>query len=530
MLRFSAVPKLYSYTRFSTPEQAAGDSARRQLEAARAYAEEHGLELDESLSITDLGVSAYKGANLDPQRGLGTFIDAVKQELVEPGSVLLLESLDRLSRAKARRSLRLLEDIVDAGVTVVTLANGKEYTQERLDNDPFALMEALLVAQRAYEESAIKGRRVAAAWAEKRRKVRSGEAKRLTKKGPAWLRPEADWWAVDEAKAATVRRIYAMTLDGMGEHKIARTLNQERVPVLGRGRRWHRSSVAKVLRSPAVIGQLVPGRIVHEKGRKRRVLEEPIDGAFPAIIEEADWLAVRALKDGHAPAARGRGAKRPLANILGGVARCPVCGSAMTRVTKGNRKKSGKPKLVCTRAKSGGGCKYHSVPLDEVEDAIIRKAAWLVDNIPAGERRRELDEQADLIRAEIDGMELHLRELGEAVDRTGTSRVAAERLAKLGAEIDTAKAELEAIEERRRLVDGGLIRERAYGFASAAQEFDGQHRGPLNAALKVLFEGVTVDYPNGQLVFHWRQGGESVITYSFDFQAEEGWEAPAEAA
>ena len=52
--------KAYSYLRFSTPEQLKGDSQRRQLEAARAYALEQGLELDESLTFQDLGVSGFK--------------------------------------------------------------------------------------------------------------------------------------------------------------------------------------------------------------------------------------------------------------------------------------------------------------------------------------------------------------------------------------------------------------------------------------------------------------------------------------
>ena len=49
-------PRAYSYVRFSSPEQAKGDSLRRQVEKARAYANERGLKLDESI---DAGLSAY---------------------------------------------------------------------------------------------------------------------------------------------------------------------------------------------------------------------------------------------------------------------------------------------------------------------------------------------------------------------------------------------------------------------------------------------------------------------------------------
>jgi DNA invertase Pin-like site-specific DNA recombinase len=191
------VSRVYSYTRFSTPEQAANDSARRQTEAARAWAKEHGLALDEKLSIADLGVSAFKGGNLAPEAGLGSFIDAVKQGLVEPGSILLMESLDRLTRMAPFDAQLLFSNLIASGVAIVTLSDGQRYDRERLGREPWAFMTAYMVAVRAHEESAIKGRRVAAAWEEKRRKVRNGEAKRLTKRAPAWLRPEGCWWAVD---------------------------------------------------------------------------------------------------------------------------------------------------------------------------------------------------------------------------------------------------------------------------------------------------------------------------------------------
>ncbi len=50
----------YSYLRFSTPEQAGGDSRRRQLDLARAYAARHGLVLDAGLSFRDLGMGSVK--------------------------------------------------------------------------------------------------------------------------------------------------------------------------------------------------------------------------------------------------------------------------------------------------------------------------------------------------------------------------------------------------------------------------------------------------------------------------------------
>jgi len=97
----------YSYLRFSTPDQAAGDSRRRQMAMAEKYAAEHHLKLDLSLSFRDLGVSAYRGQNAR-EGALRAFLDAIEHNLVPPGSFLLIESLDRLSRDRILAAQSLL--------------------------------------------------------------------------------------------------------------------------------------------------------------------------------------------------------------------------------------------------------------------------------------------------------------------------------------------------------------------------------------------------------------------------------------
>jgi DNA invertase Pin-like site-specific DNA recombinase len=86
----------YSYLRFSTSEQAHGDSRRRQLVLAERYAAAHGLTLDGRLSFRDLGVSAFRGRNARVD-ALSSFLEAIELGLVPRGSTLLIESLDRLA-------------------------------------------------------------------------------------------------------------------------------------------------------------------------------------------------------------------------------------------------------------------------------------------------------------------------------------------------------------------------------------------------------------------------------------------------
>src|SRR5262245_47120804 len=69
--------KAYSYTRFSIPEQAKGDSATRQALAAQRWAEQHEVELDTELTFRDEGVSAFEGMNAE-RGALGEFLRALR--------------------------------------------------------------------------------------------------------------------------------------------------------------------------------------------------------------------------------------------------------------------------------------------------------------------------------------------------------------------------------------------------------------------------------------------------------------------
>jgi DNA invertase Pin-like site-specific DNA recombinase len=520
-------PRVYSYTRFSTPEQAQGDSLRRQSDGALRWTERKSAErardglpplaLDDKLRMQDLGVSAFRGKNVGEGGELGAFLTVCRQGLVPAGSYLLVESLDRVSRMTPRKVQRILDDIVDAGVTIVTLSDGQEYDEERMNNDPTALLIALMVSWRAHEESKVKGQRLSAAWAEKRRRVREGLDTVLTSKGPSWLQRTPEGWAERAPHADTVRRIYRMTLDGVGEHAIAAALNTEKVPVMGRGKMWHRSTIGKLLRFPAVIGTLVPGRMDHSGGKALRRLEEAIPNAFPAVVSEADWIAVRVLKDGTAPGVRGRGATAPLSNVFASLARCPECGAAMTRVFKGSGPKGGRPKLVCTRAKTGAAeHAYRSVDLDTVHGAFYRHWHALVADIPAGEAGGHLDDAFRDLSAAIDAAVDDLQALDESYRRR-PSTVLASRMRAVEGAIRSYRADLGQLDQQRTLADHGLVVTRVGLLADAMEPEDESvpNVGKVNAALRTLFDGVTVDYRTGFLRFHWRQGGETEVMFAW---------------
>jgi DNA invertase Pin-like site-specific DNA recombinase len=359
MLMEYRMPKAYSYTRFSTPEQASGDSERRQLADAQAFAARHGLTLDTSLSFVDRGVSGFRGRNA-AEGALAAFKRAVEDGEVAPESWLIVENLDRLSRNVPRKAMRILEDIVELGITVGTANDGQVYDEARLDSDPMAFMVAYMVAMRAHEESKTKARRLSEAWKAKRTR---GADEPLTAKCPAWLTLSADRSGFNPIpeRAAVVLRVFTEAAQGVGGHTIAANLNAEGVPVFGNGARWHRSYIKKILDNEAVVGIFTPHTVDADRvGRKTRTPQTPIPDYFPAVVPVELWETVKAMRG-----TVGRRASPEVASIknpFAGIARCAKCGAALTRVNKGA--KGGHTKLACTAKRSKAGCDAADIRLD----------------------------------------------------------------------------------------------------------------------------------------------------------------------
>lgn len=336
----SVMPKAFSYLRFSTPEQSKGDSLRRQIELSRKFAADNGLELDETLTFEDLGVSAFHGKNA-AEGALGDFIRAVDEGRIPRGSYLLVESLDRLSRDTVGKAFTQLQSLLDRGIYVVTMGDGQTYTPDALEDDFTRLLISLLVMYRAHEESATKSKRLSAAWHGKRLKA-SANGEKLTSRAPEWLKLSDDRQSFDilEERAEVVRRIFELTIQGVGAAKIATTLNEELVPTFGRSNGWHPSYVKKILANEAVVGRCQ--LMKYERGadgRRRRIPEgEPIEDYYPIVIDRETFLRAAQMRKGR-KIEGGRKGER-FSNLFTGLAICGACGGPMHFINKGLGKRS----------------------------------------------------------------------------------------------------------------------------------------------------------------------------------------------
>jgi DNA invertase Pin-like site-specific DNA recombinase len=143
----------YSYRRYSAPHQGRGDSLRRQEALLKGWLDRHpDVRLDTTL--VDAGVSAHRGRQREDDACLGQFLADVKAGRVRRGSHLLVEALDRLSREKVRVALKLMLDLIDAGIRIVQLQPVEAVYDE--DADAMTLMLMIAELSRGYHESKMK--------------------------------------------------------------------------------------------------------------------------------------------------------------------------------------------------------------------------------------------------------------------------------------------------------------------------------------------------------------------------------------
>lgn len=362
--------KAYSYIRFSTTDQVKGDSLRRQIELSNNYAAKHNLIIDDSINLRDLGVSAYDRSNIT-KGALGRFLDLVSAGKIEKGSFLLIESLDRLSRAQVIDALEVFLSIINAGIKIVTLADEITYCRETLGGNYQNLMLSIFIMSRASEESAIKSHRIRASWENKRKSIGT---KRFTSRCPYWLRPtkDANGFEFIDENVQIVKRILSMAKNGMGNTHITKVLNQERVkPFSKKSDGWQPSYIQKVLRSPALYGEF---QLKMKRENEEIPIGDVIPDYYPSVISKDEWLLINSRRE-HRTSRGGVSKGKSLSNLFSGLLICGHCGGPITMGAHSTKEVGGKlveRKYVgCSRARRGLGCKHLTWSYRNLEKEIL---------------------------------------------------------------------------------------------------------------------------------------------------------------
>jgi DNA invertase Pin-like site-specific DNA recombinase len=437
---------VYSYLRFSDPRQAAGHSAERQMAYAARWAAENGLALDESLSLRDEGLSAYHQRHVK-SGALGTFLAAVEQGRIVPGSVLVVEGLDRLSRAEPILAQAQLTQIINAGVTVVTASDGKAYSRESLRAQPMDLIYSLLVMIRAHEESDTKSKRVTASIRRQCDGWMAGTYRGVIRNGkdPVWVRRAGSGWELIPERVEAVRTGLDLYRRGYSATRILDVLTERGLSLTGRGPQA--LQIYRLIRQRALLGE----KELSIGGEDYR-----LPGYYPALLTDTEWAELQALAG-----QRGRRTARgPVPHILTGmrITTCGYCGRAMVGQNLGTRNRradggllDGHRRLHCTSNSHGGGCAVPgSCSAAPIERAIMAWCSDLVNLRSLYDGDQSAGPRARLVnaRAEADKLRQQIERITDAIlaAEDGVPAAFARRARELEADLARHQAEVEAAE------------------------------------------------------------------------------------
>lgn len=529
MIFIMKIPTAYGYVRYSSEIQGEGDSIRRQVEAIENYAATNILNL--KIIMKDEGMSAFTGKNVKDGH-LGRFIKDVEAERIEAGSYLLVESHSRLSRQTPMEALSNLHRIINGGVKIVTLMDGAIYEKDAIGLEK--LLMTVIGFGTSYKESSDKRNYSLDNWEKKRK---NAGKKKLTKTCPGWLTLSDDRedWIENKERVRLVRRVYRMSLDGLGAYAITKILNKEDVSPFGRSKHWQSCSIKHMLKNRAVLGEFQSyKRTTCRKGRI--AVGEPELDYYPAIIGQADFYANQAIMAGRSRKASGRKGKRYV-NLFSGIAFCSECGAKMH--LKQRDKRHGGTALVCS-AVEDGACEAKNWLYEQFEKSFLKFVNEIdVETIIKGGTGSRSDtitnrfNQLEGQRTETEGKRTKLLELYESggVDLEFVQtkiKAHSEAIAKFDVELERLNKERMEIHDSRR-------QSREAGRISFPNDISDEELYALRAKAAEHIRGVVesidmikrpLNSPAGRMDSKYRvrfKGGSSRVVFPDSQDAKDAW-------
>ncbi|EPE1526322.1 recombinase family protein, partial [Citrobacter freundii] len=439
--------KLYSYIRWSSQKQTVGTSLARQTEAARNYATENGLEYAE---IRDAGISAFKGKNIT-HGALGSFIQAVKDGVIEKDSTIFIENLDRLTRSGVGTAQKLLLDLLDLGLTVVTGMDQRVYTMESANENPTDMLISLLMFSRANEESKTKQNRTnntARALVARFKQGQPTNIKNMSN-DPWWF--DSSGSKYEAVKPHPVHWVAAqkaveLFLMGWGCFRVTAYLNShlDLYPApkptkrqIDQGvKKWAVPNLVTMRKNPALMGV---------KKLTIEGYEHKLDGYYPALVTPEQFARIQDIRTGNKFV---QGEQKKMISLLSGlgVLKCGLCGGPMIAYSR-----EGRLRYVCSNGKiQKSSCKVWSVNGSIVENLTARALVYgYTHSILLGNTKTEdLTPLIESKETELGLVKKQLTNQAQAISTIGPIQELIEQVAVLSQREQSLLLELDSLKQK----------------------------------------------------------------------------------
>ncbi|WP_193065651.1 recombinase zinc beta ribbon domain-containing protein [Hafnia alvei] len=302
---------VYCYARVSSRGQAKdGYGMSRQQSMLKDYVvtyddslHDRGYDLGAINWLFAEGISAYSGKNIEDGSVLKTFIDDVlKKKIIN--AVLVIENLDRFSRAEPVKAANLFLNLITAGCDI------HEVETEIIHHSSSDLSIITGGLQRAHNESKRKARLSIKNWDKRIKNTINGDAV-LTHRVPSWLDVKDNTYIIKKGEKEKYNLIFKMYADGFGPAAIRDELKNKNMLINDREPTIHHLN--KILRDQRLIGKF------NSTGRK--VLEGVV--IYPVVVEPTLFNAAMQLRRKGRPVGK---INLKANNLFAGLCICMECG------------------------------------------------------------------------------------------------------------------------------------------------------------------------------------------------------------
>ncbi|WP_180798114.1 recombinase family protein, partial [Vibrio parahaemolyticus] len=331
-------PKIYNYARVSTTKQTKGVGLETQQQRSVLEELAHKYELpihDEN--FVDEGLSAYHGKHKDGT--LGRVLSLIESGKISSGSILVVFSLDRLSRETVNIAMEQLLSIINREVRVYTHIDDKMFDAAS-SNLTADLIVSLITMERANEESAVKSKRIIAAQKQALKGwKKDGKPRGALGRVPLWIDQTTNSF---NEHAEGIKAAVDLFLEGRSTIKVKQHLDENypfkrtRKTSIKKAQTWDYGVIDQLWRKTSLIG---------EKRLTIEGQEHVLSNYYPPLISLEKFNKLTRLKKPKL----GRSTSTGSIHLLKGLARCGTCGSAMVFVDKAQHSKN----YVCSLAVKG---------------------------------------------------------------------------------------------------------------------------------------------------------------------------------
>ncbi len=294
-------------------------------------------------NLFDEAHSAFHGDHVE-KGALGKFLKCIEAKIIPIGSIIWVESVDRLTRQNPMKAMKMvLFGIIERGVGIYV---DDLHTLYDADNADDSIGELYGEIKRAYRESKRKSDLANAAWDQRRERVR--ETRELFSPVlPEWIEVAKDGSRTAKPGAEkTFVQMFQWREQKLGYELITKKLNDVAKWLPSEG--WKREYVKKILKDRRVLGE-------YQMKKGRQPNGDVIPGYFPNLLKKHPGLfesvqRVREKQIGKSSGGRnGKGG-----NVLQHLCKCAYCDGPMHLHDGGN----GNFYLICFDGKRGHGkCK-----------------------------------------------------------------------------------------------------------------------------------------------------------------------------